>query len=273
MPRDVTDGIALRPWQVRIIIGVIAAVPLILALTLFHTNAEFYRDLIKDFGVVIAGLLVVNLVWSVVGGEPLENAIKSLRCKLQETRGNLNHISKLTHSAQVAGLVDLGPNSTALQYQPGQLEQLIRLAKGQICMSGLTLQLLHENHDLVTALQNAARSGIPVKLLLASDDNQWLEGSNDNDTLPATRELIRSTVAVLKRAGENETRFLVRVLGEKTFTASMIRVGDAMIVTPYLVSTMTSASPRFEVSGPDSPLFTTWMREFDHLFEMAKPAW
>jgi hypothetical protein len=270
MPFNFIGENALSPWQVRVIIGFIATVPLVLACTLFATDSNFWRDLVKDFGVVIAGLLVVNLVWSIVGGEPLENAIKVLRHELQRTEVNLGRFSKLTSSAQAAGLLDVGGNSSALQYQADQLVQMIEHAKVRICVCGLTLLLLQENHNLVTVLREAANRGVLVQILLAAHDNPWLAASNEEATLPGMTGVISNTIRILKEAAQN-TQFQVRALRKKTFTVSLLRFDETIIATPYLVSTMTASSPRFVASGSDTPLFKIWMREFDYLFEVAEP--
>jgi hypothetical protein len=272
MPFNAINENVLSPWQVRIIIGFIAALPLVLACTLFATDANFWRDLVKDFGVVIAGLLVVNLVWSIVGGEPLENAIKALRQELQKTEVNLGRFSKLTSSAQATGLLDVGANSSALEYQADHLLRMIEHAKSRICVCGLTLLLLQENHSLVNGLKEASKRGVLVQVLLASHDNPWLKASNQDAALPGIAGVITNTIGILKAAAQNANQFQVRALRNKTFTLSLLRFDETMIATPYLVSTMTSSSPRFVVSGSNGPLFNTWMREFDYLFEAAEPA-
>jgi hypothetical protein len=271
MPLNANDGNALSPWQVRIIIGFIAALPLVLAFTIFATDQNFWRDLVKDFGVVIAGLLVVNLVWSIVGGEPLENAIKALRQELQRTEASLGSFSKLTSSAQAAGLLDVGANSSALQYPPDQLLRVIEHAKTRICICGLTLLLLQENHTLVNGLEMAAKRGVLVQILLASHDNTWLQASNQDAALPGMAGVIANTISILKAAARGATQLQVHALRNKTIMLSLLRFDEIMFATPYLVSTMTSSSPRFMVSGSDSPLFNAWMREFDYLFGVAEP--
>jgi hypothetical protein len=95
-------------WRVRILIAIIAAIPILIAFTVFDADptgrVHLFRDLTKDISVVILGLLIVSIVWDLLGGEPLAQEIKHLQEAMQSTQEPLVAFNALTESAQQTGL-------------------------------------------------------------------------------------------------------------------------------------------------------------------------
>ena len=196
----------IGPWQTRFIILCVSALPIIVSFTLFEPEAkgyaELWRDLIKDLGVVIGALTIVDLVWALVGGEPTRKAIISLETNLSKTENTVVAFSKLTQDAKSAGLARVGANSSSLSYSPREIITLIQNSRKNIDLSGWALVLLHENSDIIQALTNAAGRNVKIRIVVAAPDNRWLEGSNDKKVIPGMKGVIEGTLAILKSAND-----------------------------------------------------------------------
>jgi hypothetical protein len=272
-------------WRVRILIAIIATIPILVAFTVFDADptgrVHLFRDLIKDISVVILGLLIVSIVWDLLGGEPVAQDVKHLQESMQSTQASLQEsiqstqarlvaLNALTESAHQTGLVRVG---TRINDVPFSLTTLAKESKTAVDLCGLAMQLLHYDR-ILQALEAAAKRGVHVRIVIAAPDNTLLRGSNDEAQFSGMFGLIEATLNYLKPAAERAgSTFVVKVLRQKTILVSLLRCDDRMLITPYLISMTTPESPKLLVEGATTSLFQVYLREFNYLFERAEPAW
>ena len=242
---------------------IIGAIPIIIAAGLDRDLLA--RDLCKDFGVVIASLALVDLLWQLVaGGEPLSKEIAQLR-----------DLNVLTRQAHKHGLVDLASRRSLLANGNAAVETLIKNSKSFIDMSGYTLYFLVENPRFVDALIERARSKARVRLLISASDNAQLDATVDEKVLGTMKRQMAVAWDVLLRARETlpegeRDKFLVRRLRKKSLHASFLRFDDHINVLHYLLAKYTEETPMYVVRGTDTPLFKTFMEEYEYCFNLAE---
>lgn len=255
----------IGPWQARGIIALVAILFLVIAwfLAKDQTTAreELVRSVVADVGVVVFGLLVVDMVWQLAGGEPIQNTLRYLDGKL---------VGKIEESHELTGLMvhvhRLGLHGIAENQDPLRLKLADRInnSKTAIDISGWSLYLLHEHSAVQRALVQAAERGVAVRIVMPSSGAGWLAAVNKPDIVAGARSMaaqVQAQLQPLLSAGAGihlQDRFVI--------TSSILRFDDFLQVMPYLVSETSSNSPRLQVRGPDTPLYQLWMAEFDYLY-------
>jgi hypothetical protein len=246
----------LRADIVFILIG---AMPIIIAYLLRDTLT---RDLSKDFGVVIISLALVDLLWLLVaGGEPLSKEIADLR-----------DLNVLTRQAHLSGLVDVAARRNGLIEQNTSLTELIHSSRSNIAMSGYTLFRLKENPRIIQALAERARNGVRVRLLICVPDNTLLPSSVDESVLETMKSQMDATWNHLARTRDGlseagKKSFLIKRMHRKLLYTSILRFDDQINVLHYLRSKYTEETPTYVCRGVATPLFETYLAEFDYCFE------
>src|SRR6516165_10545525 len=110
----------------RILLGTVVTMsfPILLGLIIigldyyFHPKPDLIIDAIKDFGVVIIGVSLVEIVWSAMGGAPTEKDLKKLVEDVERTRNGIHddvtsirtevaRMGAITRRGDDAGIMDV----------------------------------------------------------------------------------------------------------------------------------------------------------------------
>lgn len=253
---------------------VLGLIPLFLAYQLDSTHLVV--ELLRDFGVVIASLALVDFLWQLVaGGDPLSTEIHELRDALSTELAELRNLNVVMKQAHESGVADLASRRGALTEESRSLSNRIRDCNQAIDISGYTLYFLLENPRFVEALLERARRNIKIRLLLCSEDNQVLAGYVQEKLLDTMRQQMKSAWTELIKVrqsleDDHKSNFSVRRMKAKVLHCSILRVDDQILVTPYLHSKTTDETPVFLAKGADKPLFLTYKSEFETCFDLAE---
>lgn len=261
----------IGPWQVRIIIFVVAIAFLLLALDWVEIEERplFYRDVIKDVGVVILGLVVVDFVWQLVGGDPVQNAMRTIADTIDARFEATLRLPGLMGRVQRLGLEDLVERQDSLHIN---IPARIDAASHAVDFSGWTLNMMRENAAVREALARAARRGVRVRILLPEVAGAtWLKQTNQAELIEGMEAGCRQIVRDLRPLAAEGAK--IRLLKKYVIMGSVLRFDDWMQVTPYLVCRSTPQTPRLHLRGPDLPLFQAWLAEFEFGFAHAIDAY
>lgn len=258
-----SSGARIGPWQVRMIILLVAA--LILVVSIFLTAPRerlgVFGDIVKDVGVVVLGLVVIDIVWQLVGGDPVQNSLVALGDRMRTSVGKMLRLSEFTRKADPLGVIAIACDEDAL---PLKLPRLIENASQSVDISGWCLLMIMEHSEVQRALERALKRGVVVRILMSDPDAAWLQAMNKPNNLEGVRTTARQMLTPLKSLARQGA--LVRQLRDRAMTVSMLRFDEFMQVMPYLVSETSAHSPRFHVQKAESHLFRAWQREFEYTF-------
>ena len=280
MAREITDkttrkGIMTRDMIFRLITAAVIGL-IVIGIAIFwfvDVPAERERlavEALKDVGVVVIGIAVIEFVWALLGGAPTEHGLRRLLSELNITRIDIGSdvdsirrevttISLLVASGRRCGLENIGVSQDDLSFDYPDFIASVRAAKEIIQISGASLYFLYANDEALRALVDRAGDGLTVEILLPADDNQILMAIFQDRFEPHLRQTVKD---LTKRIADLQSNIRLIRLKRKALTTTIIRVDDVMLVTPYLYSRQTSESPRFLLRNPDSPLFKIYEGEF-----------
>ncbi len=230
-------------------------------------------EALKDVGVVVIGIAVIEVVWIIVGGAPTEQAMNNLLSQLRDAsrtiredvgsvRIEVTAMSKLAASGQGCGLVDIAEGQDKLKYDYNKFIDSVLRAKQKIQICGAALDFLYSSDDALSALSQRASEGLEVEVILPDDENPVVMAIFQD----RFEEHIRRTAKSLATQITNQApKIKLQRVKNKALTITMIRIDNEMLVTPYLLSRQTAESPRLLISGSDMPLFRVYENEFQKL--------
>jgi len=260
--------------------GVIGVLIIIIALFVFVGGTEnvgsanerghLAIEALKDVGVVVIGIAVIELVWIIVGGAPTEQALDDLLSQLSDAsqviRGDVESVrhevaamSALAASARNCGLADIAANQDKLKYDYSHFIAKVAAAKQKIQICGAALEFLYASDDALEALSQRAAMGLDIEVLLPADENPVVMAIFQDRFEDHIRRTAKNLAAQIEQHAPKVT---LRRIKAKALTMTMVRIDDEMLVTPYLLSRQTSESPRLLLRGAESPLFRVYENEF-----------
>jgi hypothetical protein len=251
---------------VDVLFILLSLLPLGLGLALHQQTGAaqkpFWSDLAKDMGVVIASVALLDLLWGLVGGEPLSREIQELRS-----------LTILTRQANASGLTGVAVRTSKLEEEQRAIQDFIKTSS-IIDMSGFTLDVLQRSPTVLEELVGRAKQGAKIRLLLLAPNNPALPHVVDNERLTAMQAASEAVwMAVQKQAGllpqDQRSAFTIRRLRMQTLPISIVRFDDRMLVTHYLRYSVTGETPVYVIEGERTPLFKKYISEFERSFAAA----
>jgi hypothetical protein len=261
-PREENPGLGYNSTMTRrkidILFILISLFPLALGLQIREHPSDYWSDFCKDIAVVIISLALVDLLWHLVGGDPVSNEIEQLR-----------HATTIAKQASLMGLAGVAQNSGKLDLGQNPLAEFPADTR-QIDLCGYCLNFLIRSPDLVSKILRAAKDGTKVRLLLQDLECDALEFVVDKERLTEMRAVARQVVAAIEKGVDSKRKPEVRLLKTKILPFALIRFDSRMLVTHYMRPTVTHKTPIYVMAGGEEPLFKSYIEEFDALFNDAE---
>jgi hypothetical protein len=244
---------------------------------------HFTAEILKDLGVVVAGLAIVDWLWLLFSGDPvqkhldrvegsfqqsitrLEGSVQQSLTRLEESveqsvnrsiDGSTARLeSKIEGSIEVvgharhSGMIRIDSNPTALD--AGFPTDAIKKAKRSIDLCGMTLHALFARGDFISTLEEALRKGCAVRICISSPENQAVIDNSlpsARAAMPGQSLAVIDALGLLKSSLQNISygtadRLSLFVLEDGIMTAFISRIDEKMLVIPYLRSAFTMDSP------------------------------
>jgi hypothetical protein len=224
--------------------------------------ALLVSEILKDIGVVVFSLALVDLLWERFGGEPVQAQIRRL---VDSTNNALNIIQQAQATGLTQILSRIGNVSDAV------LLEYIASAKLQIDLCGYTLYYIFEREQLARVLHERVLAGVPVRILIGDPTNEQLFTNVQVQTKSAMigqMNFVSTSIAswISKLPPAPASRLDARKLRQGPLPLSVLRFDDRMFVVQYLWARFTSETPSLLIQGLEKPLFRAYVDEFDHLF-------
>jgi hypothetical protein len=268
-----------RPARVRhALIMAIGVALLCVALLVDRANFPDRHEILLVIGVTIISVSVVEGIFQLAGGNPVENRIGDLFGKLSQEVEHLAATVDVIENARRLGIKEMHDRTGNYGLKAKWLE-VIRMPRNSMDLMGRTLHnwtIAQEVEQII--LDKIVAEGVTFRWLVMSRDNKYLPQLEEADQNigESVKAKIDVTVRVLqdirgKLPPDKQDKLKIRTFSHVPSYCSILRVDDIFLVTPYLQSAASRDSPLFIFEGPSSPWAATYSREFQGLWDSASP--
>ncbi|HWQ97457.1 MAG TPA: hypothetical protein VN538_05110 [Clostridia bacterium] len=232
------------------------------------TLRVFVYDALINISFIILTLVILDIVWNLFGGEPIENLLLRLQTSIN-----------LVSDSYKTGLIRFFAVSGDYGSHKDWIE-LLKKARKHIDLAGYTLHIWTRSEDFNKVLINLIINGVTVRLMIMDPDNKFFEAGINVDQIKALSvDEVKAEIAVvtnyfndiidqLSKCSHVRGSIELKRIEKGLITSQICRFDNFQMVTPYLFSVNTSQCPTFEISGGDSQLFQKYVREFESLWAL-----
>ena len=216
---------------------------------------------------VVVSVAILDLLWNVAGGNPVEEQIRALSEQVER----LSHTVDVIENAKQVGLHSV-TSCTGDFGGKSEWFELMESASGSMDLMGRTLHEWIRAPELDEILNRKICSdNVSFRWLLMSPRNPHLTqleeaGELIGESLGRKLDLVAKRLTEI-RAGLPEDRrnqLQVRLFSDVPLYCSTLRIDDHFVVTPYLQSVASRNSPMIRLQGGT----TAWARSYNREFEM-----
>lgn len=232
------------------------------------TNEGFFFDLLLNVGYMVVTIVIVNALWYILGGDPLQNNIEDLKST-----------TNLLSDGIKSGLTRFFLSHQAILAEHTWISML-ESAKKNIDMMGYSLHAWTKNDAIAKVLIKLAKKGIQVRVMVMSPNNPHFNAGLNYGLNSFTESYMKDEVSLcaefcnkIKSSLPDDKENNVQMVNiENGLTeCQIIRVDDKIYVTPYLYSLNTDESPLFVLkNGEKNDAFDKYLAEFNMLWEKNK---
>lgn len=246
----------------QLIIFLSGIVLLLIAVVIFIYNGQTLGNIIPDvlleISIVVLSLVIIDRIWSAIGGDPLQHQIEELKS-----------LNDLSHDGNRCGLIRIHEKVTEIDGR--EWTRLFRSAESNIDISSNTLADLIARPDLWNLLLEKAKRGIKVRLLFNSIQNPaavYAGYDHVNTMRDQITEFSQKYFETLEQlTPEIRKNFIAVQLHNETMFSAIRRFDETMYVVHYEYSTRIRVLPVYVFEGSNKPLFQLYLNEFEKLFE------
>lgn len=232
------------------------------------TNQSFFYDAILNCGYIIITIVIVNGLWFILGGDPVENSIQDL-----------------TDSAHLlSDGVSTGIQRHFLSHadfsQSYIWSELLQGAKEHVDMMGYSLHAWTRNNEVKRILVELAKRDVQIRIIVMDTANQHFNAGLNYGLNSFTQQYMIDEVSFCSEfyvsvcrglSTEKQKNVQMVRLANGFVESQIIRIDNMMYVTPYLYSLNTDDSPLFVLkSGGGRDAFAKYNMEFNMLWDMDK---
>jgi len=228
-----------------------------------------------NLGVVFISIIVLDMVWSVLGGEPLQVAIGDLRFEI----GKIARLIRVVEDAEHTGVKRIITQSDEFG-TGGKWRELLQGAVIQVDLAGTGLHgWLKDGEHFRTIVREGILKGCSYRLLLYAPlrpdsppihpIRQIIETENDRSSSTGShnQESLRFFLSLRDSLPlKNRKQFQIKVLDDKVMYSLISRFDNTIIVTFYMYHQRSESSPLLEIYGPETSLYKSYVIEFELLW-------
>lgn len=264
--------------MIFLIIGVLLLVVAFLISTSTTESGviKFLGSASQDLAFIILTIVVVDFLWAILGGEPINQVLKVLTDTLREMRASV----KLLEESKTTGLEQIYAVSGALGSHSYWMSRLAS-AKDKIDLMGYSLHVWTRGDNFENVVVKLAQSGVKIRILIMDETNEDLESLiNSRQITSVSTAAAREEVRVARKVfidisshlkgTHSSGNFEFRTLKKGLVVCQLCRTDSELTMVQYLYSVVASRSPIMLIRGQDSQLFDVYSKEFEHLWEIAE---
>ncbi len=228
---------------------------------------SFIFQALFNIAFVLITIALVNVIWGLLGGEPLEKMLDGLRSSI-----------KLLGDSTESGITRfLYAND---RYTSKDWHEILCRSKYKIDLLGYTLNTWSRIEGFEEELINRVKAGVKIRVLFMDEKNPFLNANINYEqikslSVPIVENEIYSSTDffsdIMKRSvGEKGVKgsFEMRKVKKGLIMSQICIFDDTSIITPYLHSVTTPHSPLIIIKGQESRVFKKYQKEFDSFWEL-----
>jgi hypothetical protein len=233
------------------------------------SGSEFGSNAASDAAFICIAVALLNLIWWIVGGEPIEATLTELRRSV-----------RLLEDSKATGVERIIPVSGEFGSHGEWMERL-RAANDQIDLMGYTLHVWTRGQNFAGEVVTRIKKGAKVRILIMDPESSHLESLMNTQqikaiSVDAVRAELKTVLNVFQEIKallpEDKTAQLeVRTVSKGMIVCQICRTDDEMTVVSYLYSVVASHSPLTSIRGEKSRLFQLYQNEFEQLWMLNPP--
>jgi hypothetical protein len=256
---------------------VFTAVGIAILATAFLFDRGKYADtheILVAVGVVIASVSLLELVFHLAGGNPVEQHMNDLSLQVERLSFTVDAIE----NARRLGVREMHDCAGNYGVNIKWLDVMER-TQSSMDLMGRTLHQWVVAPELEDILINKITTdNVSFRWLIMSPDNQHLP-QLEEDGLKIGESLKNKILTCCRRLQEikgklpidKRTALEIRTFSHVPLYCSTLRVDNSYFVTPYLQSVGSRDSPLFVIEGRSSPWAIAYDREFETIWTTAVP--
>lgn len=266
-----------QSWKALVVFFIVGGLLLLVALLLSDPSKrrEFWITVLQNVALIALTVVLVEVLWSLIGKEPVRTAVGDLQVTLTELRQSVQLLDDSHHS----GLRRIYATSGAAGSNEDWMNRLRDSSKA-IDLMGYTLHVWTKGSHFEETLADLASSGVRIRILIMDEDNPHLEAFVNHWQIPGltmesvTAELkaargafktIAERVNSVKPPGALE----FRVVKQGLISTQIVRTDSRITAVQYLFHAVASRSPLIDVFGENSSLFQCYSEEFNSMWKLS----
>jgi hypothetical protein len=278
------DGI--NPY---IVFGAVGIILLLVSWILFIYNNGVYKEpwagIVLNLGASVLVVVIVESIWKFHGGDPITRAIASLYSAITELgemrSAGITSVKSKRRELESSDYVDLWcrllKNATevdlmafTLSSQFGGEKDIMTAIEHAISLNLCRIKVLTFRPYTETITPDS------VALRRIEEENLIPEGRGAKARFMGSLEQTRQQFDTIRNkfSTDSERKECLKLAETEgaTMYMNIIRIDDRMWVSPYLSSVKGGDRPAFEIAGTQTPLFQLFYKEFEHMWNHAKPS-
>jgi hypothetical protein len=260
-------------WKIGATLFALLGIGLVVAATLLELKQYRVAGAIcQNLGLATLAVLIVDLIWRLVGGNPVDVGIATLDQRIRE----LVATTRVIDQASRVGITDLYVRQGDFGTQD-TWENLLRTARKNIDVMARTAFGWSKSHLLQEILAERVTQGVSVRWLMMSRDNQYLRLLEEEDS--PSSSLLDGKLVAMERAITKARLSLSLALQDKLQLRSyshvplycaFVRVDERWYVTQYLFSRSSDECPLICIRGEESNWGGVYADEFEFIWKSAR---
>jgi hypothetical protein len=231
------------------------------------------RAVLLDLGLISVAVVLIDALWRLAGGNPVEEQIASLQSEINRL-GKTVDVIQNTRAVGLESVFDCTGNFG------GQADwlDLIEQAGQRVDLMGRALEGWVRPNEISSLLaRKIVSENVKFRWLVMSEDNRYLrlleEGGmllteRVSHKLPSVYERLRAVRDLLP--ADKRSNLQVRLFSNEPLYCSVVRVDNRFLVTPYLAAVGSRDCPLICFSGEHSPWARSIGAEFEHVWKGAE---
>lgn len=234
---------------VRVLFIVSGFLLFLLSYALQLNNYLLLADGVKDFGVVLLSVVVLDFIWNAVGGDFSREDKQASISKV--------YLSPVDVEKEVSWI------------------ELVKKARRRIDLQGLSLHYLATSQGFMEALRERIAAGVKVRVIMmspastfANDSRLFMYPENSKNQCQTSAGIFLALKDELKKAQGIIGKFKIVLSEEIPLSISLRRFDQKLFIIHYVATLNTLDTPAYFVEEKANPeLFRKYLAPFENQFK------